>query len=176
MGFYPDYFWNRLDSTTQSYKATSTHKDIITSSSPATTSFGGRTCHINASPTPHTHTYSDYWVRIVILRIITLSANVILFWITHQRVDLWTTVLLMLVRCMAHVSIRVETLLEMKIQFLLDLLATLLAKNPQHQCYHLSSTYTKKKLGKNLAKTNVLLCCDNQCLLCPFFQHAWRRT
>ena len=108
--------------------------------------------------------------------------NVLLFWITYSRVphlkvnNLWTTVLLMLVRCMAHVSIRVETLLEMKIQFLLDLLATLLAKNPQHQCYHLSSTYTKKKRGKNLAKTNVLLCCDNQCLLCPFFQHAWRRT
>ena len=86
--------------------------------------------------------------------------------------NLWTTVLLMLVRCMAHVSIRVETLLEMKIQFLLDLLATLLAKKPQHQCYHLINTYTKKKRGKNLAKTNVLLCCDNQCLLCLFFQHA----
>ena len=123
----------------------------------------------------------------MILRIITLSANVIwfsfdldeanviLFWITYPRVphlkenNLWTTVLLMLVRCMAHVSIRVETLLEMKIQFLLDLLATLLAKNPQHQCYHLIiSTYTKKKRAKNLAKTNVLLCCDNQCLLCLF--------
>ena len=79
------------------------------------------------------------------------EANVILFWITYPRVphlkenNLWTTVLLMLVRCMAHVSIRVENLLEMKIQFLLDLLATLLAKKPQHQCYHLSVVLIQKR-------------------------------
>ena len=80
------------------------------------------------------------------------EANVILFWITYPRVphlkenNLWTTVLLMLVRCMAHVSIRVETLLEMKIQFLLDLLATLLAKKPQHQCYHLIQKRNGEKI------------------------------